>query len=517
MTQSLVSRRSVLVGTGGLFVAGALHRTALGQERSELRVVQPWEIKSLQPVDTGFIYSRSGLTETLVAVMPDGRLVPSLAESWQTSDDGLTWRFRLRPNVVFHDGSPMTADAVKASYDNLLSKSVYLPQAGITSVTTDGDTLVFTLKKPFGPLPAYLVDNSAPVLAPSAFDDAGQVKTIIGTGPFILREHQLPRFLIAERNKAYWGKVGAFETVRIEMVKNGETRGNIAVAGDADLVFNIPAPSIKRIASSGAMHVDRLIMPRLHFLMINVAKPQFADRRTRLALSMAIDRTGIASGIMRNPDLAATQYFPPTLSQWYFDDMKPHGFDVAAANKLLDEAGWTVGPNGIRVKEGILFKGTLRTFPNRPELPVICEALQSQFKKIGLDLSIRVSEWTEIYEEQKNGTLDLALSSRNVAFVPDPISTVSVDFTRDEPLYDLMGVTNWKNQDIRNYVKAYYVTSSSQEQAQLRRKIAEIIHNEVPVLPVVWYEQIVAVNNRITGFITDPLEQRYFLEEITLS
>ncbi len=81
MAQSLVSRRSVLVGAGGLFVAGALHRTALGQERSELRVVQPWEIKSFQPVDTGFIYSRSGITETLVAVEPDGRLVPGLAES----------------------------------------------------------------------------------------------------------------------------------------------------------------------------------------------------------------------------------------------------------------------------------------------------------------------------------------------------------------------------------------------------------------------------------------------------
>ena len=80
-----------------------------------------------------------------------------------------------------------------------------------------------------------------------------------------------------------------------------------------------------------------------------------------------------------------------------------------------------------------------------------------------------------------------------------------------------MGVTNWKNQDIRDHVKAYYLTSSSQGQAQLRRKIAKIIHDEVPVLPVVWYEQIVAVNNRITGFISDPLEQRYFLEQITLS
>jgi peptide/nickel transport system substrate-binding protein len=517
MTQSLVSRRSVLVGAGGLFVADALHRTALGQERSELRVAQPWEIKSLQPIDSGYVYSRSGITETLVAVEPDGRLVPGLAESWQASGDGLTWRVRLRLNVVFHDGRPMTVDAAKASYDNLLSKSLYLSKAGVTSVTADGDTLVFTLGKPFGPFPAYLIDNSAPVLAPSAFDDAGDVKALIGTGPYKLREARVPRFLIVERNNAYWGEVGAFETVRIEAVKNGETRGNIAVAGDADLVFNIPAPSISRVENSGAMRVDRLIIPRVHILMLNVGKPQFANQRTRLALNMAINRAGIAASIMRNPDLAATQYFAPPLSQWHFDDMEPHRFDVVAANALLDEAGWTVGSDGIRVKGGARFAGTLRTFPNRPELPVIAEALQAQFKEIGFDLSISVGEWTAIYEGQKDGTLDLGLSSRNLIFVPDPIATVATDFTLDEPIYDAVGTTNWKNQAIRNHVADYYVTSSPEEQAHLRREIAEIIHEEVPLLPVVWYEQIIAVNTRIDGFISDPFEQRYFLEKITLS
>ena len=81
----------------------------------------------------------------------------------------------------------MTADAVKASYDNLLSKSVYLPKAGVTSVTADEDTLVFTLKRPFGPFPAYLVDNSAPVLAPSSFDDTGDVKALVDQAAFSSR------------------------------------------------------------------------------------------------------------------------------------------------------------------------------------------------------------------------------------------------------------------------------------------------------------------------------------------
>ncbi len=507
----------VAIGVGAFFLMEGSRSATFAEDDSELRVVQPWGIKSLQPADAGYIYSRAGITERLVAVKPDGRLVPALAASWKASDDGLTWRFPLRPNVFFHDGTPVTAKAVQASYEKLLPNSIYLSQAGITSVKAVGNTVVFTLEKPFGPLPAYLVDNSAPVLAPGSFDEAGKVKAVIATGPYVLREHHLPRYLITERNEAYRGQVATFKRVRIETVKNGETRGNIAAAGDADLVFNIPAPSIKRIENSGAMRVNRIIMPRLHNLMINVGKPQFADRRTRLALSLAIDRKGIAAAIMRNPALAATQYFPPSLSQWHFDDLKPHHLDVAAAKKLLDEAGWAVGPDGVRVKNGVRFQGTLSTFPNRPELPVICQALQAQCKKIGLELSVRVSEWPEICEQQKNGNLDLALTSRNIAFVPDPIATVGVDFTHEEPLNDLMGALNWKSREMRDCVKAYYVTSSTGEQAELRRKMAEIIHREVPVLPIVWYEQIVAVNKRITGFVSDPLEQRYFLERVTPS
>lgn len=510
-----ISRRALLVA--GIAAAGSLAaRPSLGQSAraDELRIAQPWEFRTLRLAEAGFSYARAGVTETLVSTAVDGRIRPGLAESWAVSDDGLAWRFRLRP-AQFHDGTPLTAAAAKAALERLLPQSLYLKRVGIAAIEAEGADLTLKLARPFGPLLAYLVDNSAAILAPASFDAAGEIKTLIGTGPFRITALDLPRAMTLARHEGYWGEKAKLASVRYDAVANGDTRSNIAAANDADLVFNITAPSVARVAAGG-MTIERVVIPRVHNLMLNCAKPQFAEVAVRQALNMAIDRQGIAASIMRNPALAATQYVPPTLPDWQVAGKEPYRLDVARANALLDAAGWTRGEGGIRSKGGVRFAGLLRTFPNRPELPVIATALQSQWKAVGFDLSISVSEWQAIYEGQKDGTLDLGLSSRNMVIVPDPISSIALDFTSDVPAPGGSGVTNWKHDGIRRDVAAYLGEADEGRRAALRRAIAGVIHDEVPIIPIVWYDQIVATHPRISGFVNDPLEQRYYLDRIAI-
>jgi len=276
-----------------------------------------------------------------------------------------------------------------------------------------------------------------------------------------------------------------------------------------------PTPSVSRVGAGGRMRIASAVIPRTHILMPNCAKPQFADARTRRALSLAIDRAGIAASIMRNPGLTATHYLAPMLSEWHFADVDPLRQDVAAARRVLDEAGWVPGPDGVRAKDGVRFAGTFRTFVNRPELPVIASALQSQFKAIGFDLAISVGEFQAITEGQRDGTLDLGLSSRNTTIVPDPVSTITLDFTSDVPAPGATGATNWRNDDIRRSVAGYLGAAEEAMRPPIRRRIVEILQQELPVILIVWYDQIVAVGSRVDGFVVDPFEHRVRLERLT--
>lgn len=507
-----LTRRSLLAGAG----AAALIAPRLrAQGDRPLRVVQPWEIRSMQPSEAGFSFTRPGVLETLVAADPGGSIVPAIAESWQVSTDAKEWRFRIRDGVLFHDGTPCDPAAIKASFEALLDRSLYLKRTGIEAIETTATEVVFRLAEPFGPMLAYLVDNSTAIVAPAGFGPGGEVERLIGTGPFALRDLDLPRGMVLDRFADYWGEPAAVPGVLYDAVANAETRGNIAIAGDADLTFNIPAPAVSRVEAAGAMRVERPIIPRVHILMLNCALPQFADRRTRQALNMALDRQAMAAGIMRNPALAATQYMPPVLENWHYPDLAPHRHDVGAANALLDEAGWTRGPDGVRRKDGTRFAGTIRTFANRPELPVIAQAMQQQFAAIGFDLSISVGEWSAIVDGQRDGTLELGLSSRNLTIVPDPIATVALDFTSDTVASGAVGVTNWRDDDLRRLVAAYLAEGSEAELPALRRRIVEIIQTEVPLIPVVWYDQIVAMGTGIEGFVSDPFEQRLRLNALS--
>ncbi len=515
---SAPSRRRVMLAGAALAATMGWPIRADAQTSAQglLRIANPFEFRTLKPSETGFTFLRVGATETLVAPDLDGRIVSLLARSWSVSPDGLEWRLQLRTGIVFHDGSPMTPEAVKASFERLLPQSLYLKAAGIVAIETGADEIVFRLSRPFGSFLDYLSDNSTFVLAPAAFDSQGEVARIIGTGPFRIVQATLPRELTLARHDRYWGRRAAFDSVQYSAVANGETRANIAATGDSDIVLNIPTPSIARVNAGGQVRIESAIIPRTHILMPNCAKPQFSDPRTRQALSLAIDRAGIAASIMRNPALAATQYLAPTLAAWRFPDIPPLRQDVAEARRLLDEAGWKVGPDGVRMKDGVRFAGTVRTFANRPELPVIAAACQSQFKAIGFDLKISVGEFQAITQGQQDGTLELGLSSRNTVIVPDPISTIAIDFTSDVSPAGATGATNWRNDGFRKDVASYLGATEGAERASLRRRIVETLQSELPVIPIVWYDQIVAVNKRVEGFRVDPFEHQLRLEHLTM-
>lgn len=509
MTIKTLTRRLLLATALALPLAS--QPTFAQQGEPVLRVVAPWEYTSNDPTDTGFILARMGIGETLVQVEPEGQLVGGVAESWRVSDDKLSWRFKLRAGASFHDGSPVTADAVAASLKASF-QGESLSAVPLDTVTVEGQEIVIRTKTPFSVLPAFLCDYAAIVLAPSAYGPDGKVVKIVATGPYKLVSVDGKTTLELERFEGYARAKPAIARARYTAVVNGDTRANIAIAGDADLVYTLSPAAIPRIDAAAQTKVASLTIPRIRALFFDSGLPQFSDVRVRRAIAMGIDRDGIARAILRHPDSSASQLLPPILTGWHRSDLPKIAFDPAAARKLLDEAGWVAGPDGVRARDGVRLAAKLLTLANRPELPVMAAAIQAQLKQIGMEMTIEVGPGGSVPAAIKDGTMQFTLVARTYVNVPEPIATVIPDFTRERSNW---GTVRWDGRErMKTLTDAYLASFDEATKSEIRGQIIRLIHDEVPGVPVSWFEHNVAVSKRISGVGIDPYEMRYLIERM---
>lgn len=477
----------------------------VAQDRT-LRVVSPWEITSLEPSRAGYVFTRMEVAETLATADDGGLPRPGLAASWSVSEDGLVWRFALRPGARFHDGTAVTAEAVVAALARSRAAPGVLGSAPILSLASLPGAVEIRLARPFVALPAFLAHSSTQILAPAAIDAEGRVRAVIGSGPYRTVTVEMPQRLEVAQAATWDGPAPAILRASLLAAGRGETRAALAESGQADLVYTLDPASLDRLRRNPRITVTAVPIPRTITVKLNAADPLLADVRARRAVSAAIDRAGIARAILRNPEAAATQLFPPTLAEWHVPTLPPLARDLAAARAALAALGWQPGPDGMLVRDGTPFRLTLRTFPDRPELPPIAAAIQDQLRQVGITVAVAIGNSSEIPAGHRDGTLQMGLLARNFSLVPDPIGTMLADFGESGGDWGAMG---WTSPEMARALDALAAATDPQMRARLRAEVAAILQHELPVLPVAWYEHTLAASRRLAGVTLDPLELSY--------
>lgn len=366
-----------------------------------------------------------------------------------------------------------------------------LSQLPISEITSEGQDVVIRLEKPFAAVPAYLVHFSTIILAPESYDASGQITRIIGSGPYKVKSLTPPLKLELEDSGSWWGGEPGIDEVSYLAAGRGETRALMAESGEADLVFSMLPVSVERLERDPDLDVRIATIPRTRILKVNAASPFFDDVEERQALSYAIDREGITNVILRNPDLAATQLFPPALGGWHAPDLEPLTRDVDTARQLLAEAGWNPGDDGILEQDGTRFSVTLITYSNWPELPPIATAPQAQLREVSIDVEVSVGNSSEIPSRHRDGTLEMGLISRLYSIVPDPIGTLLQDYGPEGSDWGAMG---WHNEELIALVDQLVATSDPEERAPLQRRAVEILQEELPSIPITWSELAIVSN-----------------------
>jgi len=480
--------------------------------KDNVNVVAPWEISSADPTTDGYIFLRMGVMETLVSTNANGSLEPGLATQWSVSDDGLSWTFTVR-EANFHDGTPLTAKAAAS----VLSRASDLPgplsKAPISSITTNANDVVFNLEASYAILPAILSHSSAVIPAPASFDSEGKPQSAIGTGPFKIESLTPPQSLKTVRFDNYWGTAAKLTGATYLAVKRAETRALMAESGDADLVFTLDPAGFKRLGQVDTVSTESVAIPRVMLIKPNAAHPMLSIEARR-ALSLSIDREGIAAGIMRFPESSARQLFPPAVDQWHDASLPSHNYDVEAAKAILANLGWAPGADGILTRDGERFSMTLRTFPDRPELPLVAAALQDQWKEIGVELNVSVSNFSEIPAGHQDGSLDVALYARNYATTADPTGTAQADFGTGGGDW---GAMNWDAPVVAEAISTIASNGDTTVRNPLIKQVVAEIHKELPLIPVVWYQHTVSIADGLEGVVIDPLERSYGIQALSWS
>lgn len=522
--RAALTRRQALAVAG----AGLLAAPASAGLQAPLQIVGPWEIGGLAPAQSGHLYLRLQVAETLLNAGADGQPQPGLATHWAVSADGLQWQLQLRTGARFHDGTPVDAARVLPSLAAARIAPSLLSQAPIAAIDASGPhTLRITLHEPFAGLPALLAHASAVVLAPASRDAQGRVTQVIGSGPYRVLDLKPPQRLVV-------GWAGAPGQPRPDVTEahylaagRAETRALMAAAGQADLAFVLDPASVARLRREaglpGRVRLASTTLPRVLLLKLNAGEPWLADVRVRRAFSLAIDRPGIAQALLREPDLAANQLLPPTSGDWHLPGLPPLAQDLAQARQLLLQAGWRPvsdgGEPGWQDAAGRRVELTLRTFPDRPELPLVATALQAQWRALGVPVRVAIGNSGDIPLGHRTGSLQLGLFARNYATVPDPTATLAQDFgrhgTRQGGDWGAMG---WHHPGTAAALQALLRgTADAAQAAALRRQVMTQLRDDLPVIPIAWYRLQVAVSPRLRHVLLDPLERSYHLDQIRWS
>lgn len=473
---------------------------------SELTVVAPWEVTSTDPAKSGDAFLRLGIAETLVGADDNGDLIPTLATDWEHDGTGKVWTFHLR-DATFHDGTPLKASDVVKSLTVALTKPTALENAGIDTITaTDDKTVTITLKEPLFAFPAYLAHASTLILADASFD-GNEVIDVIGTGAYQATSIEPPQKITQTSYENYWGDKAHIKAITYLANSRSETRTLLANSPN-HLVYTLDAASLARLKNDPNVQVVSASIPRTIALKMNAKHPLFDSAVVRRALSDAIDRTAIAA-VLRIDEGEAEELLPTAFNDWHLGN-KGALPDYTAIKQTLLDNGFNE-QDGKLYKDGKPFKFTLRTFADRPELPIVTTALQDQWGKLGIDIDVSIGNFSEIPAGHHDGTLEMALYARNFGLIPNPIGIIAEDFKQDGSDW---GVMNWQNDELTDALTELKITSDETKAKVLRQKIAQIIYNERPIIPIAYYQQNVATSKDLKGVAIDPFERSYGLNKL---
>ena len=401
--------------------SAAASEAGASEGKEELVFVNYHDIRDLNPhLYAGEMYAQEMLYETLVNITADG-YEGCLAESWDISDDGKTYTFHIRDGVKFSDGEVCDANAIKANFDAIIEnkdRHTWLEMMNLLVGVSapDDKTFVIELSEPYYPLLTELgVTRPFAMISPKAMKDGSTkdgVNAYIGTGPYVLTDFVTDEYAVFEANENYWGEQPKIKKITVKVIPDNQTRILALEKGEIDMIFGknmIDADAINQYTGNDKFTVSLSDPTSTRQIVLNTTRDVLADKEVRQALQHATNKQAISDGIFYGLEQPADTLFAKTVP--YCDiDLEPYAYDVELAQSMLDEAGWVVGADKIRERDGQKLNIDLLYNSDSVTEKAIAEYLQSEYQKIGISLNIHGEEEQSYRDNMKAGNFDMVFN-----------------------------------------------------------------------------------------------------------
>ena len=470
--------------------------------------------------------------ECLLALDENGQLVPGQAESWETSEDGLTWTFHLRDGLKWSDGSDLTANDFVYSWKRVCDPMVAAPYAetvlsmvegydkaiegdldALQVVAQDDNTLVVTLSNPcsyFGSLAAFATLSPVQEATVTANGDAWATSaaTYISNGPFYVSEWVPGSYIMMTKNPYYWNADAIkLDGIKWNLIEDSNAAYSAYQTGEVLMIKDVPTEEIPSLKDNADFHVDPII--GTYYISMNLERDAFKDARVRKALSLAIDRDYVANTLMQGTyspadnfmgpgwiDTDGTQFKDNANGGQSYIDVNNYEADLEEAKQLLADAGY---PDG----EG--FPSISYTTNDAGYHKVVAEYLQQAWAQLGIDLQVDIVEWASFTPMRRNGDFDIARNGW-VGDYTDPSNML-------ELFYSTNGNNDGKfsNADFDAAIDLSRTTLDSAERSKALHTAEDILMEETGCIPIAYYNDFWLQSEKITGSWHSPNGFWYFM------
>lgn len=456
--------------------------------------------------------------DTLLSYEPGSTKVqPSLAESWEVTEDGLTYTFKLRQGVKFHDGTDFNAEAVVFNferwgnpgseykfegdsfdyYDSMFGSEESRVIKEVTAV--DEHTVQFTLNQPQAPFLQNIAMSSFGIASPTAVKEktTNFKSEPVGTGPFVFKEWKRNDSITLEKNPDYWQEgLPKLNKVIVRSIPDNTARFNALQNGEIDIMEDLNADDLTVLESNANLQKIERPSFNVGYVGFNTKKKPFDDKKVRQALNHAVNKQAIVDAFFGGSAQVAKNPLPPTL--WgYNDEVQDYAYDPEKAKALLAEAGH---PDGIA--ETLTFYAMPVSRPYMPDGRKVAEAIQADLAKIGVTVSIQSPEWATYLDDLKVGEKDDLYMLGWTGDNGDPDNFIYTLLDKDT----IPGNNRsfYVNEELHTILVEAQKEVDQDKRAELYKQAQVIIKEDAPWIPLVHTTPLMAASSNLKGYTPSP-------------
>ena len=481
-------------------------------------------------------YVVSLVFEGLITNDAEGQYIPSLAESWELSDDKLTYTFTLKDGITFSDGSALTADDVAFTYNTIKEADYAGPRSAVgaaidTVTVVDDKTIAFKMVKAS---PANIANFTYGIMskeyyAHSSFEELTQKNpTPMGTGKFVLEDggYAPKQYVKLTKNENYWDAENAPKIDGVTLSEVSEDTVLSALqAGEIDMCQ--PAAKAENVEAIDGMdnaHLVSYLGNGYTFMCFNTTRPTLAETEVRQALMYALDRKSFLKAEYGSDDLVSLGMAPISPVSWAYpgnDELNAYDFDLEKAAKMLDDAGWKdTDGDGIRDKNGTPLHLNWLIYTESTGPGTLSSMAYDSWSQIGVDLEITQMDFNTVSSTVKDAEpgqkdFDIYTMGFSLSIDPDPTGAL---FDADAYVAGGFNASGFRDDKSQELIAEGLAEFDQDKRAEIYKEWAIRQNELVPTVVIAYRSEIWGIANRVHGLddLGSYQDFTFFISDVTL-